>query len=377
MTRQTTLFAVAVAALAACNDDRAITGPAASAAREISASARAADEGHGAVYTLMNLVSGNAVAIFSRGDDGALAPAGTVATGGTGTGAGLGSQGAVVLSEDGHWLYAVNAGSNDISMFRVDRGLTLTSRFPSGGTMPISLTVHDHLLYVLNAGGVGNITGFALDHRGGAAPLAGSTRGLSGPASVVGPAEVAFSQDGHWLVVTEKNTNLVDVFAVGAHGEAGSRSSHPSAGVTPFGFSFGHNSQLFVSEANGTASSYDLDHGSFATVSGAVTTHHAAPCWLVVSQDARFAYTANAHDGTISGFVVGARGTLALLDPSGTTATPGAGNLDLAFDHDARFLYQLRSGGPITAYRVEHDGHLTLLGVAGSMPGAVAGLAAR
>src|SRR5208282_2867512 len=109
--------------------------------------------------------------------------AGTVATGGTGTGAGLASQGAVELSEDGTWLYAVNAGSNDISIFRVGRGLTLTSRFASGGTTPISLTVHDHLLYVLNTGGTGNISGFALDSRGGATALKGSTHTLSGAAS--------------------------------------------------------------------------------------------------------------------------------------------------------------------------------------------------
>lgn len=370
-------LAALAGALAACNDDRTIAGPAALAAGVGAAKVSdGAAGGRGAVYTLMNLTTGNAVAVFTRAKDGTLTTAGTVATGGTGTGAGLGSQGAVVLSDGGHWLYAVNAGSNDVSMFRVDRGLTLTSRFASGGSMPISVTVHDHVLYVLNAGGAGNITGFVLDERGGARPLAGSTRALSGPASTVGPAQVAFSYDGRFLVVTEKNTNLVDVYPVDAHGTAGTLTSHPSAGITPFGFSFGGDHELFVSEANGTASSYRLDHGSLQTVSGAVATHHAAPCWLVVAHDGRLAYTANAHDGTISGFIVGSHGSLTLLDASGTTATPGAGNLDLAFDHSGKFLYQLRSSGPITGYRLERDGHLTQLGVAGNMPGAVAGLAA-
>jgi 6-phosphogluconolactonase len=378
MTRQTILIALAVAGLAACTEDRGITGPSASAVRGIAASAAAAEGGRAAVYTLMNLTSGNAVAIFNRAGDGTLTPAGTVATGGTGTGVGLASQGAIALSEDGHWLYAVNAGSNEISIFRVDRGLTLMSRFGSGGTMPTSLTVHDRLLYVLNAGGAGNITGFALDGDGGGRPLAGSTRSLSGAAATVVPEEVSFNRDGRQLVVTEKGANLVDVYPVDPDGVAGSRRSYPAVGQGPYGFSFGNDDALFVSEAaTGSASSYTLDHGSLATVSGAVMDFHAAPCWLVVSRDGRFAYAANAHDGTISGFVVGDHGTLTLLDPSGTTATPGAGNLDLAFDHDGKFLYQLRSSGPITAYRVEHGGHLTLLGVAGSMPGAVAGLAAR
>jgi len=55
----------------------------------------------------------------------------------------------------------------------------------------------------------------------------------------------------------------------------------------------------------------------------------------------------------------------------------GAGNLDLAISENGRYLYQLRGNGPITALRVEDDGHLTILGVVGAMPGSVAGLAAR
>jgi 6-phosphogluconolactonase len=192
------------------------------------------------------------------------------------------------------------------------------------------------------------------------------------------PEEVAFDNDGHRLVVTEKGANLVDVYPVDPDGVAGARTSYQAVGLGPYGFAFGRQNELLVSEAaTNSASSYDIDRGSLSTVSSAVATHHAAPCWLAVTGDGRLAYTANAHDGTISGFTVGHDGTLALLDPSGTTATPGAGNLDLAFDQDGAFLYQLRSSGPITAYRVEQDGHLTLLGVAGSMPGAVSGLAAR
>jgi len=343
MNRLIAFAALAAALVAACNQDRAITGPAASLAPGISVGemAGAAEGGRTAVYTLMNSTSGNSVAIFDRAEDGSLTAAGTVATGGLGTGAGLGSQGAVVLSEDGAWLYAVNAGSNTISMFRVDRGLTL-----------------------------GN--------HGGATPIAGSTRGLSGT-SMASPEEVAFNQDGHWLVVTEKGANLLDVYPVDPHGAAGARTSYNAVGGGPYGFSFGNDDVLFVSEAGtGSASSYAFDHGSLTTVSGAVMDHHAAPCWLVVTHDGRFAYAANAHDGTISGFVVGEHGKLTLLDADGTTATPGAGNLDLAFDRDGKFLYQLRSSGPIAEYRVEHDGHLTLLGATSvSMPVSVSGLAAR
>src|SRR2546425_8728268 len=155
MTKHLALLALAGAALAACEQNRGITNPAVASVE----AQRAEEFGDGrtgprAVYTLTNQVAGNAVAVFSRAADGTLAAAGSAATGGTGTGSGLGSQGALALSDDGRWLFAVNAGSNEVSAFRVGpAGLSLTSLAGSGGTRPIGLTVHGSLLYVLNAGG--------------------------------------------------------------------------------------------------------------------------------------------------------------------------------------------------------------------------------
>lgn len=385
MHNQIAVVALAAAAFTACSPDHEGVGPrgAAAQAAQLEAgatSAVTADDTPGAVYTLMNLkaaAGGNAVAVFTRAGDGTLSAAGTVATGGSGTGSGLGSQGALAMSDDGRWLFAVNAGSNDFSILRVSpTGLALTQRIASGGTQPISLTVHGTLLYVLNAGGSGNISGFALDKEGGATAIPGATRSLSGAA--VGPAEVAFSPDGRWLVVTEKTTNRIDVYAVGSDGLATGPMPQASAGTTPFGFAFGLRNGLFVSEAAGTASSYVLGaNGSLTTTSGAVATYQGAPCWLVVTKDGRFAYTANAHSGTISGFTVGADGSLTLLDADGRTADVGPGNIDLAGSNNGRYLYQLRGSGPIVALRVEDDGHLTLLNRVGNMPGAVAGLVAR
>ena len=378
MKTQIAVLALAAAAVAACSPDRGVTGSTGLAALHADRLGASAGGGSGeqAVYTLTNQASGNAVAIFTRAADGRLTAAGTVSTGGTGTGAGLGSQGALALNDEGQLLFAVNAGSNEISAFQVnpEGRLSLVERSPSGGTRPISLTVHGHLVYVLNAGGSGNISGFTIDANGALTPLAGSTRPLSGPA--VGPAQVAFSPDGGLLLVTEKNTNLIDIYTVGDDGVATGPTSVASAGITPFGFAFGPADGLFVSEAAGTASSYDVsDHGRLTVVSGAVPTHQGAPCWLVVTTDGRFAYTANARSGSISGFIIGASGSLSLRDPSGQTATVGAGNTDLALT--ARYLYQLNGGGTITALQVQEDGGLAILGVVGGLPAGVAGLVAR
>src|SRR5437879_7790475 len=312
MTRHVAFFALAAVALAACEQNRSLTSPAASlqAARDADVTGDLA--GPGAVYTLTNQVGGNAVAAFTRGADGRLASAGSVATGGTGTGASLGSQGAVSLSNDGRRLFAVNAGSNDVSVFAVSpTGLALASRTASGGTLPISLTVHGNVLYVLNAGGSGNISGFTLGTSGDLTPIAGATLPLSG--SSVGPADVQFSPDGSRLVVTEKNTNLLDVYAVDANGVASGPTTTASAGGTPFGFAFGLRNDLFVSEAAGSASSYVLDaSGTPALVSGPVATHRGAPCWAGVTADGRLGCTGS-RAASVPAFALAPGGAIRLV----------------------------------------------------------------
>ncbi len=250
------------------------------------------------------------------------------------------------------------------------------ARTASGGTLPISLTVHDNVLYVLNAGGSGNISGFTVGTSGDLTPIAGATLPLSG--STVGPAEVQFSPDGSRLVVTEKNTNLLDVYAVDANGVASGPTTTASAGGTPFGFAFGLRNDLFVSEAAGSASSYVLDAtGTPALVSGAVSTHQGAPCWAVVTADGRFGFTGNGA-GSVSAFAIAPDGAISLVDANGGTALIGAGINDIALSHNSRYLYVLQTGGAqaIHAFRVAADGHLTALGPVGGLPAGTRGLAA-
>lgn len=338
----------------------------------------------GAVYVLTNEKAGNAIAVFKRAANGTLAAADTVATGGVGTGGGLGSQGALALSADGHWLFAVNAGSNDISVLRVEGdGVTLVGRQPAGGTLPISLTIEGDLLYVLNAGS-NNITGFRVGLYGTLWPVAGSTRPLSG--ANVGPAQVSFAPGGASLVVTEKMSNQIDVYQVGADGVAAAPVFHPSAGTTPFGFAFA-GPHLIVSDAfggqpnAGAVSSYTLGaNGELATATAASLTYQTAPCWVAATADGRYAYTTNAGSGSITGYAVSGDGQLRLLTGDGRTGVLGAGSrpLDLGFSQDSRYLYALAAGTQsVSAFRVESDGGLAALGAAGGLPASAVGLVAR
>jgi 6-phosphogluconolactonase len=336
----------------------------------------------GAVYTLTNDPAGNEVKVFERAGDGSLSAAGEFATGGTGTGTGLGNQGAVAL--DGRLLFAVNPGSDSISSFRVrGGGLELLDADPSGGDQPISLTVDDGLLYVLNEGAAGNITGYTISKHGALSPLAGSTRPLSGVG--VDPAQVSFDPSGGTLVVTEKNTNLIDTYAVDPDtGLASGPNPQASAGATPFGFAFDPRGHLIVSEAFGGAtdasavSSYAVEDGIIDPISPSVATTETAACWIVVTKNGRFAYTTNTGSASISGYRVGHDGALTLLDADGVTGPTGPAPIDMALTNSSRLLYSLNSGdGTISGFRVGADGALTPIGGASGVPTVASGLAAR
>jgi 6-phosphogluconolactonase len=180
--------------------------------------------------------------------------------------------------------------------------------------------------------------------------------------------------------VTEKGSSTIDTYGVGGDGRAGVPVVSPSAGSTPFGFDFDSHGHLLVSNASGSASSYSIAGGGATVISGAVDTHQGAPCWLVAAGHGRYAYTANAGTGTISGFSVGGDGTLALLAPNGVSADLGAGShpLDEAVSDNGRFLYNLTDGKHlVSAFRLADDGSLTPLGTIGGLPAGAIGLAAR
>jgi len=102
-----------------------------------SPAAAAPENSIGAVYTLTNAAAGNEVLAYDRSADGSLSFQGSYSTGGFGSGAGLGSQSAVILSRNNQWLFAVNAGSDEISVFAVNaNGLELVDVVNSAEIFP-------------------------------------------------------------------------------------------------------------------------------------------------------------------------------------------------------------------------------------------------
>ena len=350
----------------------------------VGAGSAAADGNAGAVYTQSNAASGNVVYVYNRAADGTLTPAGMVATGGMGTGAGLGSQGAVTLSEDKRLLFVVNAGSNDVSVFRVrPNGLTLVDRMYSGGMMPVSVASRGSLLFVLNAGGDGNISGFRVGWNDHILPLDNSTRPLSQKGNT-GAAQIAFNREGDTLIVTEKATNKIDTYPVAGWGVLSGPMVHPSAGTTPFGFDVGKRGALIVSDAFGGAanasalSAYRVTRDSFDVVTAVAPTTQTAACWVAVTGDGKYAFTTNAGSDSISSYAIGNDDSLTLLAARAGEPGPGSHPTDMALSNNSQYLYVLNAfTHTMSGFSVGADGSLTPVTQMPNMPEASVGLAAR
>lgn len=219
----------------------------------------------GAVYAMTNDTEATAIVAFGRYDDGTLTPNGTYPTDGQGGYAGdaadaLGSENPLVLNKDKSRLYAVNAGSDSISVFEVlPDGLDLVQTIGSHGSFPVSIALYQDLLYVLDSGGDGSIAGFHVGPSGKLTPIPGSTQNLGAggtnpPSFVESPAQVSFDPTGHWLVVTIKALNEIRLYEVDENGLPASEPViNASNGSTPFGFGFDASGHLIVAEAFGPA----------------------------------------------------------------------------------------------------------------------------
>ena len=332
-----------------------------------------------AVFTLTNEADGNRLAVFQRDEQGQfLAQPYFVPTGGKGTGTGLGNQGALALSDDGRFLFAVNPGSDTITVFGIARGgVERLEVVEAQGTQPISLTTHGNLLFVLNAGGsvgfVDSIAGFTINARGRLHAIPNSERLLS--ADDTGPAQIGFNPEGNVLVVTEKNTNLITTFTVDAQGAPGAPNSQASAGPGPFGFAFTPDGFLLTSESFGGAenasavSSYAVDStGTLQVVSASVSTQQTAACWVAITENGAFAFTGNTGSATVSGYAVEGGGNISLLDGDGITAPTGAAPTDLTILGN-RALFVLNSAeGTVGVYALDDAGALDLLQAVDGIP---------
>jgi len=347
----------------------------------VNSEAKAAVTGY--VYTLSNQVAGNQVLVYSRSATGDINFLSSYSTGGNGTGGGLGNQGAVALSENNNVVLAVNPGSNSVASFAVSGGsLQLKSTVSSGGVMPVSITIYNDLVYVLNAGGSGNISGFRLHDDGSLISIAGSAKPLS--SSSAGAAQVSFVNDGTVLAITEKMTNKIITYTIDAMGKPEVMHSINSSTPTPFGFAVGKQGIIYVSEAAGGApdisamSSYHInENGMIQLIDGSVGAGQTAACWVVITNNGKYIYDSNTGSSNVSSFTTD-NGDLGVLQAVAGATGAGSSPIDAALSVNSKFLYVLSSGtSTISVFEVGNDGSLTSLQTMTGVPVGATGLATK
>jgi len=323
----------------------------------------------GALFVLGNAAGPNSVVAFHRDETGALEELGEYATGGMGTGGGLGSQGALAVDESEAFLYVVNPGDDSISSLQIyDDHLALVDVTPTTGIRPTSLALSGEHVYVLNADGPGSVEGFEIDG-GRFDAIPGATQPLSGHESPA-PAQVGVTPDGAYLVVTERATNQIVTYEILPDGSLNEPVVNPSEGMTPFGFDFTSDGVMVVSEAFGggsnpgasAASSYRVaDGGMLWLFSSSIPSGQTAACWIQIVHD-QFAISTNTGSDNLSGYRIDDEGAITLSPQSGSLFEFGEdhGPLDMTASRDDGFVYVLNGAADqIDAFSTDEDGMLT------------------
>ncbi len=334
----------------------------------------------GHVYVNDNTAGTNTIGAFDQHADGSLTPlAGSpFATGGAGTGTAVGSQGSIQATADGNWILAADAGSNEISVLAIgnDGSLALADSVSSGGIEPVSIAVHDDLVYVANEGNGStgsNYTGFTLDGEGQLTPLADSAVPLPGTAL---PGDILFNGTGRNLIgvevgTTDPSTFLIDSFKVGADGRLtpAAGSPYPAEAAGPFGSAFSPTDphHLYVSNAhggagNGSVSAFSVNpNAKVKSIGGSPFANgETAPCWVEISHDGRHLFAVNTGSTTLSSYRILPNGSLQLV---GTTPISGTDvrAFDARLDVAGRYLYVVDEGLASVSAFVVDGGSLTEL----------------
>jgi 6-phosphogluconolactonase len=332
---------------------------------------------YSALYSANNNPAGNAVVWFRRAANGTISQKGTVKTGGKGIAAQQpfgfpieDSSGSIALTNDGKLLFVPNAGDNTISAFQITaKGPKLVDRVTSGGVLPVSMTVHNNMLYILNELS-GTIFGYRFSKTGFLTPIVNSERALSTVGNLGVAAQIGFDPSGKTLVVSLRALpapkGTIDTFKVNGDGSTGPAVPITADDANPFGFAFA-GERLIISNVgfvatppgvmpnpvdptqfNGTASSYNLS-GTRLTLNNTASSNARAACWVVISKDKKFAFVVNtlsgsvpetgSGKGSIARYSIGPDGKLTLL--GNTDTTPGGFPGDESLSSDGKFLYVL------------------------------------
>jgi 6-phosphogluconolactonase len=348
--------------------------------------------GSGFVFTMTNQTAGNTVFAYARHTDGTLHFLNSFPTMGTGSGADLNSQGALLFLPNDKELFVCNPGSQTITSFTMGTGTLayagMTSVMP--GRFPKSLTSFNNWLYVLNQGTMPypTINGFSMGSKGSLTPIANAT-GTLYTGSKTEPVQVSFTPSGTQIVTTQQMVNKIGVFSVNADGTVGLGTFNDSNDPGPFGFTFDQNGNLDSTEGtrgtgggtNGLSSYAIQSAGSLTVLSGSVQDDGKEASHIVdtyITGLGEVAYVSNASSNTISSYSIASDGTVSLISKAAASLGTLVKAIDMATDSSGSYLYILtQKNGTITGFTINSDASLTnITSVTGLPTTATWGLAA-
>jgi len=342
--------------------------------------------GLSAVFTMTNAADGNEVVIYARNTrTGRLSNPRAFSTGSVGGDATLevppdnplGSTDSLIVADN--CVLACNAGSNSISSFEIIvkngriEGLKRTGVVGSGGDLPVSIAYSnnaDRIVYALNAGGPGSISGFILSETCVLDPVTNSIVTLNQgsmeggpPFFVSSPGQIGFTPDSDEVIVTIKGINGNPtrpgggtIMRCDVDGSTG-LISYPRFfetgldGIVPSGFDFDGDDNLIVAIAFGqslpgtsntggvnvynfvedSAVNFSLNDSALVGQTATFRVRYSNDCVVTTNSGSHSISSLRIEDGSIN-----------LIDGQEVS---GVNNpVDMSFSPDGQYLYALSTG---------------------------------
>jgi len=330
------------------------------------------------VYTADDIRGANTVSAFSVGPSGALTllPGSPFLTGGIGIANGYYASNRTTVSAHHNFLFASNAGSNDVSVFRIHRGtgalsLVEGSPFATGGFgdlggIALSPTPDGRFLMAGNSES-SNVTVFAISSGGALSPIEGSPF-----AAQSSPDGIRVSPNGKFLAVAEFNANQIEMFSIAPNGSLTSLGTYPGVAATGGGIAGVdidcYPRLLYDAEASTgdtIVEGYSIsDKGALTPVPGSPfepgVGRNSNVVLLGYSGGRKTLYVSNESSNTITAFKVSSSGSLSLLAGSPFAMNQGSDQPSgMAISRDGRLLYVANRSNMVSVFSVEEDGVLT------------------
>lgn len=112
-------------------------------------------------------------------------------------------------------------------------------------------------------------------------------------------------------------------------------------------------------------------------LTGSVGANQSAACWVVITNNGKYAYTTNTASNNLSSFDIN-KSTGNISVNTAIASTTGMGPIDAALSNNSKYLYVLNSGShSIGVYKVDNNGSLSSLQTVAGLPGGANSLAAK